>query len=80
MSVFSEKLGRLGSWLVTTMSMWKREARKRRSARPEVLANAVVGTILARVPRCFPTSASAKGVRSALMLLLSMTAAAPPSL
>ena len=50
MAVFSLKLGRRGSWLVTMVSIWNRPARNLLSAAPLVLVHAVVGITLASAP------------------------------
>ena len=76
MLVFSEKLIRFGSCVVMMRSMWKRSARKRRSALPNAPMHAVTGATLAKTPRSDRRSWSASGVKNVLMLLVVMTRAA----
>ena len=72
MDVFSEKLIRSGSWLVTMSSIWKRSARNFRSVMPEALVSAVVGATFASDAAADFRSTSARGEKNVLMLVWAM--------
>lgn len=80
MAVFSLKLGRRGSWLVTTVSTWNRSARNFRSAAPLGPVQAVVGMTMASKPGALRISTSARGVKKVRMLFAVTTCTPPPYL